>query len=309
MAKEVLITGINGFVGEHLAREFKDLGYSVTGAGHDSTPNEKVVDIVDKYVSCDLLDTDQVNSRLNLSATSAVVHLAGLANVGESFDQPKRYMTDNGLMAFNILQRAADDKMPGRVVVVSTGALYDPTQPLPLSETSKTNPNSPYAVGKLMTEDVTKYFKGRGVDAVIARPFNHIGPGQGKGFILPDFYGQLAASEGGKISVGNIDTKRDYTDVRDIVRAYGKLALAATLLHDTYNICSGASLSGREILDLLISSMGLDDVTVEVDPTKIRPNDIMDIRGDASRLEDEVGWKPEINLQQTIQDFVDAQAR
>lgn len=166
MNKKVLITGINGFVGEHVAHEFKDLGFSVSGVGHDKEPNEKVADLIDEYISCNLVDAEQVNSKISLVDTSAVVHLAGLASVGQSFEQPQRYITDNGLMAYNILQRASEDNMACRVVVISTGALYNPNQPLPLSEASETNPNSPYAVGKLMTEDVTKYFRGRGVDAV-----------------------------------------------------------------------------------------------------------------------------------------------
>ena len=147
----------------------------------------------------------------------------------------------------------------------------------------------------------------RGVDAVIARPFNHIGPGQGPGFLLPDLLEQLqAARETGTLLVGNIKTKRDYTDVRDIARAYAELALAPSLEHDTYNICSRKSLSGETILAHLQEITGIKDVKVEVDPARIRPNDIDDIYGDSSRLVDALGWKPEIAIEQTIKDFVDA---
>ena len=303
--KKILITGINGFVGEHAAREFKTLGYSVSGVGHDQVPNKKVIDIIDEYISCDLTDPSQVDAKINLTGVSAVIHLAGLGSVGESFRQPRRYLTDNGLMTYNILQRALDNAMPGRVIVVSTGALYNPNQPLPLSESSETAPNSPYAIGKLMTEHVTKYFRDRGVDAVITRPFNHIGPGQDTGFILPDFYQQLLASRKlGRMMVGNIDTKRDYTDVRDIVRAYSTIALAESLRYDTYNICSGSSLSGREILELLKEFMDVNDIDIEIDQSKIRPNDILDIVGDPSRLQNELNWEPEIAIKQTIQDFI-----
>lgn len=305
--KNVIVTGINGFVGEHVAREFKALGYSVTGVGHDAKANQKVGSLLDRYISCDLLNEEQVHRLLDFRDVIAMVHLAGLANVGQSFEQPRRYMTDNGVMVHNLLSKAQLDNAKGRVVVVSTGALYDPRQPLPLSESSETSSNSPYAVGKLMTEDVASYYRTRGIDTVVVRPFNHIGPGQGPGFILPDLFAQLqAAEQTGIIMVGNLDTKRDYTDVRDIARAYGKLALATSLRYNLYNICSGSSVSGKEILGALQSIMDADRIDVRVDESKIRPNDITEIVGDSTRLQNELEWKPEIEIEQTIKDFVKA---
>ena len=307
MQETIVVTGVNGFVGEHVAREFKNRGFSVVGVGYDKEPNERVATLLEKYVACNLLDEEDVIASLSLKGVRAVIHLAGLAAVGQSFDQPQRFMTENGVMAHNVLAQAARDEMKGRVVAISTGALYDPNQALPLNEDSKTNPNSPYAVGKLMSEDVVRYHRMRGIDSVIVRPFNHIGPGQGPGFLLPDLLEQLrAAKETGTLLVGNIKTKRDYTDVRDIARAYAELALAPSLKHDTYNICSGKSLSGETILAHLQEITGIKDVKIEVDPARIRPNDIEDIYGDSSRLTDALGWKPEITIEQTIKDFVNA---
>ena len=129
-------------------------------------------------------------------------------------------------MTYNLLDHAKTSNMQGRAIVVSSGALYDPNQPLPISEESATSPTSPYAIGKLASEHVVDYFRNRGLDAVIARPFNHIGPGQKEGFILPDIYAQLSSvGSGGEIQVGNLNTRRDYTDVRDIVAGYKALAL------------------------------------------------------------------------------------
>ncbi len=304
---KVLVTGVNGFVGEHVAREFKNRGFPIVGLGYDDSANERVAPLLDEYIACNLLDEKAVIARLNLKNTQAIIHLAGWAAVGLSFERPQQFITENGVMVHNILAQASRDKMQGRAVVISTGALYDPNQPLPLTEASKTNPNSPYAVGKLMSEDVVRYHRMRGVDAVIARPFNHIGPGQGPGFLLPDLLQQLReAKETGTLLVGNIKTKRDYTDVRDIARAYAELALAATLKHDVYNICSGESISGETVLSDIQKVTGISDVKVEVDPSRIRPNDIEDIYGDASRLKEETGWAPEIAIKQTIQDFVAA---
>lgn len=305
MQETIVVTGINGFVGEHVAREFKSRGFFITGIGHDGAANEKVSSLIDTYISCDLLDEDQVGSRLTFGGVRAIIHLAGLANVGQSFDEPQRFMTENGIMTHNLLAKAMSDGMEGRTVAISTGALYDPDQPLPLTEESKTYPNSPYAVGKLMSEDVVRYYRSLGVDAVIARPFNHIGPGQGLGFLLPDLLAQLkSVKETGKLTVGNIKTKRDYTDVRDIARAYAELALAPSVQYDIYNICSGQSLSGEAILNHLKHTTGITDVRVEIDPARMRPTDIDDIHGNASRLNNELGWTPVIAIEQTIEDFV-----
>lgn len=308
MEKKVVITGINGFVGEHVANEFKDNGYAIIGVGHEPEANTKVSSKISEYICCDLLNEDQVSKKLNLADISAVIHLAGLAMVGQSFEQPKRFMTDNGIMTHNILQVALRDNMPGRVVVVSTGALYTTGEALPISETSKTSPSSPYAVGKLFAEEIVHYYINRGIKAVIARPFNHIGPGQAPGFLLPDMYEQLMESKAsGVMKVGNIETKRDYTDVRDVAHAYSKLALASTLEHEVYNICSGKSVSGKDIVTLLQEATDSHDVKIEVDQSRIRPTDVMDIYGDASRLREELDWAPEIPIELSVKDFVTAQ--
>lgn len=305
MESSVIITGINGFVGEHVAREFKNHNLPVVGIGHHDTPSDNVSPLLDQYVPCDMLDEQRLHSSLDFKNARAVIHLAGLATVGQSFEQPKRYMVDNGAMAINLLQSALDHNFKGRTIIVSTGALYDPHQPLPLSEGASTTANSPYAVGKLFVEDVAGYYRSRGLDVVVARPFNHIGPGQGPGFILPDMYGQLLEARAtGKIRVGNINTKRDYTDVRDIARAYGVIALASSLQYGLYNICSGRSLSGKELLAALQRELMIDELSIEVDQSKIRPNDILEITGDSSRLQQELNWKPEIPIEQTIADYI-----
>ena len=307
MAEKIVITGINGFVGEHLANTLLEDGFDVIGIAYDQSPNVKVASKLTKYISCNLLDQDVVRG-IDLSGVRAIIHLAGLSAVGQSFEQPHRYITENALMTYNLLDHALSSNLAARVLVVSTGALYNPNQPLPLTEDSKTGATSPYAIGKLATEHVVSYFRNRGLDTVALRPLNHIGPGQGAGFLLPDLYAQLiAARDSGEMMVGNIDTKRDYTDVRDIVRAYKSLALADSLGSDVYNICSGRSMSGREVLKILQHSTGTEDVAVAIDPAKIRPSDVMDIYGDSSRIRKELGWQPQIPIEQTIQDFIKSQ--
>lgn len=307
MSKEIVITGVNGFVGEHLARHLKESNYSVRGVGRESTPNDKVTPYVDTYQSADLLNELDVRN-LHLSDSSAIIHLAGLASVAESFDKPELYKTGNAQMTENLIRAAAEQGFGGRVVAISTGALYSPSEPMPLSEQSGTAQNSPYAVGKIRAEEVVKNYRKNGMDAVIARPFNHIGPGQGRGFLVGDLYDQLhTARETGanEILVGNLSTKRDYTDVRDIVRAYALLANAPSLQYDTYNIASGVSFTGFEILDYLKSAMNLRAINVTVDPSKFRPSDAMDITGDSSRIRDELGWQPTLSVSDAINDFVE----
>ena len=304
MSEKIIVTGVNGFVGEHVVDTFKEDGFEVVGIGSDNNPNEKVAHKLDTYVSCNLLDVDSVNN-IDLNNARAIIHLAGLSAVSQSFDQAQRYISDNAVMTYNLLDHAKTSNMQGRAIVVSSGALYDPNQPLPISEESATSPTSPYAIGKLASEHVVDYFRNRGLDAVIARPFNHIGPGQKEGFILPDIYAQLSSvGSGGEIQVGNLNTRRDYTDVRDIVAGYKALALADSLDHRLYNICSGKSLSGKDILALVERIGNYTDIKVSIDPSKIRPSDIMDIYGDSSRIRKELGWQPQYDIEQTIADFV-----
>jgi GDP-4-dehydro-6-deoxy-D-mannose reductase len=300
--QRIIITGINGFVGHHLARELVSHGATVVGLGHDAEVAPDLQDIVAEYHSADLIEQWPEVENID-----AVIHLAGLAAVGPSFDNPQRYINANSAMVTNMCEYFMGQEKKPRILIVSSGAVYSSDQEMPITENSLVGFSSPYAVSKILTENQGAYYRKRGLDCIIARPFNHIGPGQGLGFILPDLYEQLHASqESGKMLVGNLETKRDYTDVRDIVRAYSKIVLAESLKYDTYNICSGASRSGREILELLKELAHITDVDVEIDQSKIRPNDIMNIVGDSSRLKEELGWNPTYLIDQTIADFIAA---
>ncbi len=304
--KEIVVTGVNGFVGEHLARHLQESNYSVRGVGREEQPNDNVAPYIDSYQSADLLKPDQVN-KLILKNASAVIHLAGLASVAESFDKPDLYKSGNAEMTHNLLHATREQGFTGRVIAVSTGALYDPNQDMPLNEQAQTVENSPYAIGKLRAEEVIKQHRADGLDVVIARPFNHIGPGQGNGFLVADLYDQLmAAKESGtpKINVGNLATRRDYTDVRDIVKAYTQLAMADSLAHDTYNIASGSSLSGFDILSYLQNATGSESIEPVVDPSKVRPTDAMNVVGDSTRLKTELGWNVTSDPKKAVEDFV-----
>ncbi|MEI6228482.1 MAG: GDP-mannose 4,6-dehydratase [Candidatus Saccharibacteria bacterium] len=302
MEKErIAISGVNGFVGHHLAQELNNAGISVIGIGQEQAASPNLSGLVDEYHQADLIEAWP-----DIAGVKAVIHLAGLAAVGPSFDKPQIYINANSSMVTNLCEYyAKKDKKP-RIVLVSSGAIYSPDQQMPINEAGELGLTSPYAVSKVLNENQATYYRNRGLDCVVVRPFNHIGPGQNTGFILPDFYDRLSNLADGETSIttGNIETRRDYTDVRDIVRAYGKVALADTLKFDTYNICSGRSLSGSEILTELKTAMNMPDVSFTIDPTLVRPTDPQEIIGDSSRIKNELGWMPEIDIHQTVTDFV-----
>jgi len=299
----IVISGINGFVGHHLAQRLAKNNISVVGIGNDKAVASGIGDIVDKYYSQDL-----TVAWPDINDVDAIIHLAGLAAVGPSFDNPQQYINANSAMVTNMCEYYLGQEKKPRILIVSSGAVYDSHQAMPLTESSLVGFSSPYTVSKILTENQCAYYKNRGLDCVIARPFNHIGPGQGKGFILPDFFKKLSEldSTTAIIKVGNIDTRRDYTDVRDIVDAYTKLILSPSLNYTVYNICSGTSLSGTDILNTLKRVMDKNDVQFVIDQSLIRPTDAMEIYGDSSRLRNELGWKPEYSIKTTISDFVAA---
>lgn len=301
--EKVVISGVNGFVGHHLAHEINNAGLSVVGIGQEAEVHSDISSIVDEYHQANL-----VENWPEIPDAKAVIHLAGRAAVGPSFDNPQLYLNENSSMVTNLCEYyMKQDKKP-RVVVVSSGTVYSPDQELPISEDGKVGFSSPYSVSKVLNENQVEYYRHRGLDCVVVRPFNHIGPGQGPGFILPDLYERLSSLKEGEhtIITGNIETRRDYTDVRDIVRAYGKLALAATLKYSIYNLCSGSSVSGSEIFNLLKEEMQLSDIGYEIDQSLVRPTDVKDVVGDAARLREELGWAPQIDIRQTIIDFVES---
>lgn len=307
---KVLLTGVNGFVGHHVARELHSRGVEILGVGNQPNLEDNLQDIVDNYIGCDLTDPAEV-SQADLRDVDAIINLAGFANVGESRGQGELYNRVNVGVHQVLYEECLRQQVNPRIIAVSTGAVYDPNQPMPITEESaliEDENTNEYVISKKLTEQAAISFNDRGLQVIIARPFNHTGPGQLPGFLLPDLYEQLkqSRSSGTPLRVGNLKTRRDFTDVRDVARAYVDLALspAERLQHSIYNICSGKSVQGKEILNLLAEACGITDLETEVDPTKLRPNDVMDIYGSFDKLAEDTGWHPEIPIAQTISDFV-----
>ena len=296
--KTIVVTGVNGFVGKHLARELKNSGHVVIGLGTAQEVNPEILNVVDKYYCVDL---SEAWPELDFNVDT-IIHLAGLAIVGESFQKPQEYININSAIMTRMCEYYLQTKQRPRILVVSSGAVYDPAKPMPLREESSMIYNSPYTISKALVEHQASYYRQRNLDCVVVRPFNHIGPGQTAGFLIPDVIKQL--KDGDHIVVGNISSKRDYTDVRDIARAYRLLSEAGSLQYATYNACSGKSRSGKEMIQLIKDLMNKPSAVIEIDPSKVRPTDSPDIYGDISRLQEDTHWRPEISLKQTLQDCI-----
>ncbi|MEK7621064.1 MAG: GDP-mannose 4,6-dehydratase [Patescibacteria group bacterium] len=303
--KRIAITGINGFVGKHLTRELVNNDIDVVGIGREDIVDPEIAELLEGYIHQDIAKSwPQLQQPVD-----AVINLAGLAAVGPSFKHPQDYININSAIVTNMCEYYLGQDEKPRIISVISSAIYSPDQSMPLTEESEIALNSPYAVSKVLNEKQLAYYRGRGLSCIAVRPFNHIGPGQMNGFLIPDLIEKLnSIGESGVIEVGNLKTKRDYTDVRDVAKAYRLLAMAEKLNHDTYNVCSGESHSGEEILAKIQEKMGKEHITVQVDQTRIRPNDPMDIYGNAEKLAQDTGWQPAVSLDQTIEDALAATA-
>lgn len=295
----VLVTGVDGFVGRHLARELASSGHDVVGAVREGHPGPTVP--IFELHRCDLTDPWPA-----LAGIDGVVHLAGLSAVGPSFDEPQAHIDTNGAMVVRMAEWAVANAPRARAVVVSSGAVYDWRGSGPIDEDGPLLMSSPCVISKRLVENLADYYRSRGLNWVVARPFNHMGPGQGEGFLLPDLAVQLIGSvvEGHPVRVGDLGTGRDYADVRDVARAYRLLLETGSTSDAVFNVCSGETRTGQQILDMLTRSVDAQDVQVEVDSSRLRPNDPRTICGSAARLRSATGWEPTISLAQCVRDFV-----
>jgi GDP-4-dehydro-6-deoxy-D-mannose reductase len=293
----VLVTGVTGFVGHAVVDEFAAHGWEVLGVGRDDNPGDLSGQLVD-YVSADL-----TVDPFEMPRVDAIVHLAGLAEVGPSFAEPQRYLSANSAMVTAICEGALASGRATRIVLASSGAvLAAPRDDTPLDESTPLGFASPYAVSKVLSENQISYYTQRGLDGVVARPFNHIGAGQRAGFLLPDLIAAVSEAQlnGGAITTGDLRTVRDYTDVRDVAAAYRLLATAPSLEHRLYNVCSGVGRSGQQILDEVLARMGAHDLVQHEDASRRRPSDARRIVGNPGRIAAELGWTRRYELADTI---------
>ena len=295
----VLVTGAGGFVGTHLIAALRS-------RGHDVVPADRIAHGDDQdTLPLDVRDAHAVRGAVELARPDAIAHLAAQAFVPASLIDPVETFDVNALGALRLLEAAralADQGGPRpRVLVVSSGDVYgaQPRDALPLRESTAPLPRSPYAASKIAAEALAvAYSRAWGVDAVVTRAFNHIGPGQDERFAVVAFALQIARVAAGgapRVLVGNLEASRDFLDVRDVCDAYVLLLEGRGAAGEIYNVCSGTATPMREILRRLIE---LAHVPVEVrdDPARMRPADVPVSVGDAAKLRAATGWAPRIPL-------------
>lgn len=289
----VLVTGSKGFVGSWLLAHLESNGDEVTG--------------LDTEV--DVTDLAAVTDVVRAAAPEAICHLAAQSSVGTSWgDQASTYQV-NVIGAVNVLDAAVGCDERPRVLLISSAEVYGRVAPddLPLSEDQPFAPLSPYAASKAAAEMVgLRAWLGDGLEVIRARPFNHTGPGQRTDFVVPALAKQVAdAVESGAdaLHTGNLDARRDLTDVRDVVRSYRQL-LVSGAPGAVYNVCGGESVAIRDVAERLLALAGL-DLPIVVDPARVRASDVPELRGNPARLQAATGWTPEIPLDVTLRDVLD----
>jgi GDP-4-dehydro-6-deoxy-D-mannose reductase len=289
VSKHVLVTGASGFVGRHLL---------------DLLGDEAVA------AEADVTDPEAVVHALREAEPRAVVHLAALSSVADSWDAPATTWEVNAVGTVNVLEAVRRHRADARVLVVSSEQVYGRSKQLPTPESAPVAPVSPYAASKAAAELACTQAAGSGLDVVVVRPFQHEGPGRDERFAVGSWTRQLAELEqagGGALRVGNLDVERDITDVRDVCRAY-RLLLDPSVAAGVYNVASGDAVRLSSVVELLVGLAGI-PVTVEQDAARLRPADIGVLCGDSSKLRQATGWRPEIPLEQTLADTLEAARR
>jgi GDP-4-dehydro-6-deoxy-D-mannose reductase len=303
----VFLTGVTGFAGSHLAESLLADGCNVYGLVHPSSghlphpDHEKFTPVVG-----DLTDIDGLKAAFGEAEPEIVYHLGGISSPAQSWIHPAMTLAINAGGTANILEAAQVTSKP-KVIVVTSALLYGSLKDsdLPVNEETPPSPSHPYAVSKWTAGVLTKlYWKRYSLPVIEARPFNHIGPRQARGFVVPDFASQLAKIKSGKmdpvLKVGNLQAARDFTDVRDITRAYRLLADKG-VAGEPYLICSGAPISIQLLVDKLINISGI-EVEIVKDPERYRPLETPVIFGSNAKINKDTGWLPTISLEKSLTD-------
>ena len=295
-----LITGSQGFVGGYLRRELERNGYEVTGV--DTHPGEGAI-------QADLLDGERLVQLVRDQAPDAVFHLAGQADVARSWREPRRTAESNIIAAINLMEAVRREAPGARVVIVGSSDQYGSLGAAGqlVSEDTPARPQTPYGVTKLAQEQLAQvYARAYGLHICMTRSFNHGGAGQREGFLIPDFAAGVVRVEKGlakTVKVGNLSSRRDFTHVKDVARAY-RLIAEKGRPGEIYNVGSGVTYSAQEILDKLCA-MANCPIPVETDPARMRPSDTPVICCDHTKLTAHTGWQPEISIDEILADTLE----
>ncbi len=306
-----LITGINGFAGGHLAEHLLTSGmWEVAGLARQPGLAIEALKGRVAYIAADLNDLEQTLTALVSARPDVVFHLAGQSNVPRAFADPHATLEANAgaqLNLFLALLRLRSDPL---VVIASSNEIYGHVRPeeLPLTETAALRPVNPYAVSKAAQDLFAyQYYVSHGLRTIRLRLFNHIGPRQTDMFVVPAFAAQIAQIEAGRqppvLRVGNLAAERDFSDVRDVARAYELAALHGEV-GAAYNVGSGRAVSVQRVLDILLT-YSTRDISIEPDPSRMRPTDVPRVVCDSTRFRNDTGWEPGIPLEQTLFDTLE----
>lgn len=309
----VLITGITGFSGNHLAEYCINKGYEVFGTIRSRVSNpHHLKSMMDDLVllDCDLGDLNSVINTINDCEPELIFHLGAQSFVPISWRLPKMTMDTNVLGTLNILEAVRKSHTDPKIMITGSSEEYGLVHPeeTPIKETNPLRPLSPYGVSKVATDLLGyQYHQSYGLKAIRIRPFNIMGPRSGKKIVTAAFAIQLVKMEKGarrRMKVGNLDSIRDLNDARDVARAYD-LALQKCDYGDVYNICSGDGITIKELLTRLIDIAHISgEIDVKVDEEKIRPSDVVNLLGDSTKFRNKTGWKPEIELNKSLGDIL-----
>jgi GDP-4-dehydro-6-deoxy-D-mannose reductase len=311
--RKVLVTGVTGFAGSHLVDYMLERGDSqIFGIQRWRSRTENIEHFAERItlLECDLRDATSTRDTLERVRPDWIFHLAAQSFVPTSWIAPTESLTTNVLAQVNLFEAVRHLGLSCRIQLACSSEEYGLVHPdeIPIRESNPLRPLSPYAVSKV-TQDLLgyQYWMSWKVDSVRTRGFNHEGPRRGPVFVASDFAKQIADIEKGRrapaLYVGNLEAKRDFTDVRDMVKAYW-LALEKCEPGSVYNICSGKAWRIGDVLQLLL---GMSKVKIEVkqDPARLRPSDVPVLLGDCSRFERTTGWKPTIPFEKTLEDMLE----
>lgn len=298
--KRALIFGAGGFVGSYLARELSAHGYEVQGSDVLEAGPEGMA-----YARADLLDGTQVEAVIAQARPDAIVNLAAISSVGQSWRMPQTTMEVNVVGALNILEAARKQGPIPKVMFIGSSEEYAVSD-APISESSPLDANNPYGISKMAQEKFAALYREQyGMQVYCVRPFNHTGVGQRETFVIPSWCKQAAeiskSGKPGMMRVGNLDVKRDFSDVRDIVRAY-RMILESDDCETIYNVGSGKAFALGELLAYITTLSGL-PISIEVNPALIRPVDTPVICCNRTLIGEKLGWKPEHSIFDTLKEI------
>ncbi|MBI3385783.1 GDP-mannose 4,6-dehydratase [Candidatus Gottesmanbacteria bacterium] len=311
MAEKVLITGIAGFAGSHLAELLLSKGYEVYGLSRPRTKKDHIERIISKLhlEDADLLDSHSMYSTIFRIKPDYIFHLAAQSFVPTSWGSPSVTLEVNVVGSANLFEAVRQVGIDPVIQIACSSEEYGLVKPdeIPIKETNPLRPLSPYAVSKVAMDYLGyQYFQSYKMRIVRTRGFNHTGPRRGETFAESNFAKQIALIEKGKqepvVFVGNLDSSRDYTDVRDMVNAY-LLAVLKCDPGDVYNICTGKTIKIGDMLKLLLSFSKVKP-EIKQDPLRMRPSDVPVLTGDSSKFRAKTGWKPQIPFEKTMEELL-----